>query len=67
MALLQFFVYFVPLVMEKVVLVSESLFLPANGVRSTRLLVEIHNIHGDHSMFPTSSEQAQTCSIASMQ
>ena len=35
--------YFVPLVTEKVVLVSESLFQPANGVRSTRSLVEIHN------------------------
>ena len=29
--------------MEKVVLASESLFQPANGVPSTRLLVEIHN------------------------
>ena len=28
---------------EKVVLASESLFRPANGVRSTRSLVEIHN------------------------
>ena len=34
--------YFVPLVMEKVVLVSESLFGPANSVRSTHLLVEIN-------------------------
>ena len=32
--------------MEKVVLASESLFRPANGVRSTRLLVEIHNKYG---------------------
>ena len=38
-----FFVYFVPLVTEKVVLSSESLFRRANGVRSTRSLVEIHN------------------------
>ena len=30
---------------EKVVLASESLFQPANGMRSTHLLVEIHNIH----------------------
>ena len=29
--------------MEKVVLAPESLFQPANGVRSTRLLVKIHN------------------------
>ena len=36
-------VYFVPLVTEKVVLVSESLFRPANCMLSTRLLVEIHN------------------------
>ena len=36
-------VYFVPLVTEKVVLVPESLFRPANCVRRTRLLVEIHN------------------------
>ena len=38
-----FFVYFVLLVMEKFVLASESLFWPANSVRSTQLLVEIHN------------------------
>ena len=31
--------------MEKVVLALESLFWPANGVRSTHLLVEIHNMH----------------------
>ena len=37
------FVYFIPLVMEKVVLASESLFRPASGVQSTHLLVEIHN------------------------
>ena len=37
------FVYFVLLVTEKVVLASESLFQPANGERSTCLLVEIHN------------------------
>ena len=30
--------------MEKVVLASESLFQSANGVWSTSLLVEIHNI-----------------------
>ena len=30
--------------MEKVILALESLFRPANGVRSTRSLVEIHNI-----------------------
>ena len=35
--------YFALLVTEKVVFASESLFRPANGVRSTRLLVEIHN------------------------
>ena len=40
-----FFVYFVPLVMEKVALASESLFRPANSMRSTHFLVEIHNIH----------------------
>ena len=40
---LLFFVYFVPLVTEKVVLASESLFQPANDMRSTRLLVKIHN------------------------
>ena len=39
----KFFVYFVLSVMEIVVLASESLFQPANGVRSTRSLVEIHN------------------------
>ena len=39
-----FFVYLVLLVTEKVVLAPESLFRPANGVRSTRSLVEIHNI-----------------------
>ena len=38
------FVYFVPLVTEKVVLASEYLFWPANGVRSIPSLVEIHNI-----------------------
>ena len=42
---LLFFVYFVPLVMEKVVLGLESLFQLANGVWSTRLLVEIHNTY----------------------
>ena len=36
-------VYFVPLATEKVVLALESLFRPANGVRSTRSLVKIHN------------------------
>ena len=35
--------YFGLLVPEKVVLASESLFRPANGVWSTRTLVEIHN------------------------
>ena len=43
--ILLFFVYFVPLVTENVVLESESLFRPANGVQSTRSLVEIHNSH----------------------
>ena len=33
----------VVLVMEKVVLASKKLFQPVNGVRSTHLLVEIHN------------------------
>ena len=37
------FFYFVLLVTEKVVLLSESLFEPANSVRSTHSLVEIHN------------------------
>ena len=37
--------YFIPLVTEKVVVASESLFGPANGVRSTRLLVKINNHH----------------------
>ena len=35
------FCFFVPLLMEKVVLASESLFRPANGVLSTCLLVQI--------------------------
>ena len=40
-------VYFVLLMTEKVVLASESQFRPANSVRSTGLLVEIHNtLHG---------------------
>ena len=39
-----FFVYFVQLVTEKVVLAPESLFRPGNGMGSTRLLFEIHNI-----------------------
>ena len=30
--------------MEKVVVVSESLFQPVNGMQSTHSLVEIHNI-----------------------
>ena len=38
-----FFVYFVPLVTEIVISASKSLFWPANGVRSTCLLVKIHN------------------------
>ena len=42
-AFLQFFVHFVLLVTEKVILASESLFWPANGMWSTRLLFEIHN------------------------
>ena len=37
------FLYFVPLATEKVVIAAKSLFRPAKGVRSTRLLVEIHN------------------------
>ena len=41
-AFLSFF-FFVPLVTEKVVLASKNWFWPANGVWSTRLLVEIHN------------------------
>ena len=44
-AFFYFFVYFAPLVTKNVVLASESLFRPANGLRSTRLLVEIHNKH----------------------
>ena len=44
--------YFVPLVMEKVVLASESLFGPANSMRSTRLLVKIHNTCPENSRHP---------------
>ena len=40
-----FFLYFVPLVTEKVVLSSKSWFGPANGMPSTHLLVEIHNVY----------------------
>ena len=36
--------YFVPLVLEKFVLASESLFWLANGLRSTCLLIKKHNI-----------------------
>ena len=36
--------YFVLFVTEKVVLALQIWFRPANGVQSTRLLVEIHNI-----------------------
>ena len=36
-------IYFVGLVMEKVVLALESLFWPANGIQSTCLLVKIYN------------------------
>ena len=39
------FFFFVPLATEKVVLALEILFWPANGVRSTRSLVEIQNKH----------------------
>ena len=36
---------------EKVVEASESLFRPVNGVRSTRLLVEIHNTQHFEKLF----------------
>ena len=39
-----FFLYFVPLVTEKVVLALKKLFRPVNGMWSTRSLVKIHNI-----------------------
>ena len=39
-----FFLCFLPLVTEKVVSASKNWFWPANGVRSTRSLVKIHNI-----------------------
>ena len=38
-----FFLYFRPLVMEKVVFVSKNWFWPVNGVQITRSLFEIHN------------------------
>ena len=37
------FLYFVPVVTEKVALVLKNWFQPANGVRSTHSLVKIHN------------------------
>ena len=37
------FLYFVPLVTEKVVFASKNWFWPANGVWSTRSLVKTHN------------------------
>ena len=40
-----FFLYFLPLVMEKVLLASKNWFRPTIGVRSTRSLVEIHKTH----------------------
>ena len=46
--------HFVPLVTEKVVLASKNLFQPANGVRSTHLLVKIHNRnHWNHLLMST--------------
>ena len=47
---------------QKVVLASESLFRPANGVQSTRSLIEIHN----RNPFLTEGKKSNKLNIASL-